>query len=57
KYLQKIFDRLDESGSGELTLENLLEGARSWAQMQHANVDWGRDPEFQSRLRVMDIDE
>ncbi|CAJ1332327.1 unnamed protein product [Effrenium voratum] len=44
KYLQKIFDRLDESGSGELTLENLLEGAR-------------RDPEFQSRLRVMDIDE
>jgi len=44
KYLQKIFNRLDESGSGELTLQNLMEGAR-------------KDAEFQSRLRVMDIDE
>jgi len=44
KYLQKIFDRLDESGTGELTLQNLMDGAR-------------KDAEFQSRLRVMDIDE
>ncbi|CAJ1437562.1 unnamed protein product [Effrenium voratum] len=44
KFLQKVFDRIDEDGSGELTLEELVEGAR-------------KDPEFQSRLRVMDIDE
>jgi len=44
KFLQRIFDRVDEDGSGELTLEELIEGARN-------------DPEFQSRLRVMDIDE
>jgi len=44
KFLQKIFDRVDEDGSGELTLDELMEGAR-------------KDPEFQSRLRVMDIDE
>lgn len=44
KILQKIFERLDIKQKGELTLDELLEGAR-------------RDPEFQSRLRVMDIDE
>lgn len=44
RFLQRIFDRADEDGSGELTFEELLEGARN-------------DPEFQSRLRVMDIDE
>ncbi|CAE7619191.1 RH47, partial [Symbiodinium sp. CCMP2456] len=44
KFLQKIFDRVDEDGSGELTLSELIEGAR-------------KDTEFQSRLRVMDIDE
>ncbi|CAE7574100.1 Cacna1h [Symbiodinium natans] len=44
KFLQKIFDRVDEDGSGELTLSELIEGAR-------------KDAEFQSRLRVMDIDE
>eukprot|EP00435_Cladocopium_sp_Y103_P019287 s1155_g4.t1 len=44
KFLQKIFDRVDEDGSGELTLSELIDGAR-------------KDPEFQSRLRVMDIDE
>ncbi|CAE7344048.1 SCN1A [Symbiodinium natans] len=44
KFLQKVFERIDEDGSGELTLEELVEGAR-------------KDPEFQSRLRVMDIDE
>ena len=35
---------MDADGSGELTFEELLEGARN-------------DPEFQSRLRVMDIDQ
>lgn len=44
RFLQRIFDRVDEDGSGELTLEELIEGAKN-------------DPEFQSRLRVMDIDE
>ena len=44
KDLQKIFDRIDVDGSGQLTLEELIAGARS-------------DPMFQSRLRVMDIDE
>jgi len=44
KFLQKVFERIDEDGSGELTLDELVEGAR-------------KDPEFQSRLRVMDIDE
>lgn len=44
KFLEKIFNRLDKSGNGELTLQDLMDGAR-------------RDPEFQSRLRVMDIDE
>ncbi|CAE7327902.1 Cacna1c, partial [Symbiodinium necroappetens] len=42
--LQKLFDRIDGDGSGELTLQELIQGAR-------------RDPVFQSRLRVMDIDE
>mmetsp|Transcript_36812 Transcript_36812/g.85042 ORF Transcript_36812/g.85042 Transcript_36812/m.85042 type:complete len:709 (-) Transcript_36812:130-2256(-) len=44
KSLQKIFDRIDGDGSGELTLAELIEGAR-------------QDPEFRSRLQVMDIDE
>jgi len=44
KLLQTIFDRMDKDGSGEVTYEDLLDGAR-------------RDTEFQSRLRVMDIDE
>lgn len=44
KFLQKVFDRMDADGSGLVTFEELVEGAR-------------RDPEFQSRLRVMDIDE
>jgi len=44
KFLQKVFEHIDEDGSGELTLDELVEGAR-------------KDPEFQSRLRVMDIDE
>lgn len=42
--LQKIFNRIDSDGSGEVTLAELVEGAR-------------RDPEFRSRLQVMDIDE
>ena len=44
KVLQRMFERMDADGSGLLTLEELVEGAR-------------QDPEFQSRLRVMDIDE
>lgn len=44
KLLSKIFQRIDKGGTGELSLEDLIEGARS-------------DPVFQSRLRVMDIDE
>ena len=44
KYLQSIFNRLDLCQNGFLTLEDLVKGART-------------DPEFQSRLRVMDIDE
>ena len=44
KSLEAIFQRIDTDGSGEVTFEELLEGAR-------------RDPQFQSRLRVMDIDE
>lgn len=44
KYLQKIFENIDFDSSGELTFEQLLQGAR-------------KNAEFQSRLRVMDIDE
>ncbi|CAK9064939.1 L type [Durusdinium trenchii] len=44
KYLQKIFDQIDKEGKGELSFNELLQGAR-------------KNPEFQSRLRVMDIDE
>ncbi|CAE7878908.1 CACNA1B [Symbiodinium sp. KB8] len=44
KSLAKIFDRIDKDGSGQLSLQELIEGARS-------------DQDFQSRLRVMDIDE
>eukprot|EP00438_Fugacium_kawagutii_P018070 Skav221815 [mRNA] locus=scaffold2435:201246:226737:- [translate_table: standard] len=42
--LQRMFERIDEDGSGLVSYEELLAGAR-------------KDPEFQSRLRVMDIDE
>jgi len=44
RLLEAIFQRIDEDGSGQLTFEELMEGAR-------------KDKEFQSRLRVMDIDE
>lgn len=44
KSLAKLFQRIDLDGSGQLTLEELIEGAQ-------------RDADFQSRLRVMDIDE
>jgi len=44
KSLAKLFSRIDADGSGQVTLEELIEGART-------------NPEFQSRLRVMDIDE
>ncbi|CAE7276432.1 unnamed protein product [Symbiodinium sp. CCMP2592] len=42
--LKQIFRRIDTNNDGELTLDELLNGART-------------DAEFQSRLRVMDIDE
>eukprot|EP00930_Biecheleria_cincta_P039547 TRINITY_DN2717_c0_g1_i1.p1 TRINITY_DN2717_c0_g1~~TRINITY_DN2717_c0_g1_i1.p1 ORF type:complete len:536 (-),score=119.83 TRINITY_DN2717_c0_g1_i1:195-1802(-) len=44
KFLAKVFEKIDEDGSGELSLEELIEGAR-------------KIPEFRSRLRVMDIDQ
>lgn len=44
QYLERIFNRIDLDGCGQLSLEQLVEGAR-------------KDQEFQSRLRVMDIDE
>lgn len=44
KLLAKMFKKIDEDQSGELSLDELMEGAR-------------KVPEFQSRLRVMDIDE
>ncbi|CAE7198432.1 Scn11a [Symbiodinium natans] len=43
KELAKLFKRMDQDGSGQLTLQELMEGART-------------DSSFQSRLRVMDID-
>ena len=39
-----MFNRLDAEGTGGLTLDDLVKGAQT-------------DHEFQSRLRVMDIDE
>ncbi|CAE7288613.1 Scn11a [Symbiodinium sp. CCMP2592] len=42
--LKKVFDRIDKEGEGQLSLEQLLHGARN-------------DAELQSRLKVMDIDE
>ncbi|CAE7827105.1 RBG2 [Symbiodinium sp. CCMP2456] len=42
--LKKMFDRIDKDGEGQLSLEQLLSGARN-------------DAELQSRLKVMDIDE
>lgn len=44
QFLERMFHRIDLDGCGQLSLEQLVEGAR-------------RDHEFQSRLRVMDIDE
>ncbi|CAE8627315.1 unnamed protein product [Polarella glacialis] len=44
RFLQKIFDQIDEDGSGELNLAEVLLAAKT-------------HPEFKSRLRVMDIDE
>jgi len=44
RFLERIFHRIDRDHTGQVSLEQLVEGAR-------------RDPEFQSRLRVMDIDE
>ena len=37
----RIFNRIDRERKGNLTLEDIMEGAQ-------------RDPEFQSRLRVME---
>lgn len=42
--LKKMFDRIDKDGEGQLSLEQLMSGARN-------------DAELQSRLKVMDIDE
>jgi len=44
RFLQMVFNRIDVDKTGQLTLDQLVEGART-------------DTEFQSRLRVMDIDE
>lgn len=44
KSLQKMFERIDDDSSGTVTVEELIAGAR-------------KDPELQSRLAVMDIDE
>lgn len=44
KTLRKIFERIDDDSSGTVTFTELMEGAR-------------KDPELQSRLAVMDIDE
>ncbi|CAE7276448.1 CAC [Symbiodinium sp. CCMP2592] len=44
KILRQIFHRIDADEDGELTLDELLDGAH-------------HDSEFQSRLKVMDIDE
>ncbi|CAJ1405019.1 unnamed protein product [Effrenium voratum] len=42
--LEELFQRIDKEGTGELTLDELMAGARN-------------DAVFQSRLKVMDIDE
>ncbi|CAJ1336692.1 unnamed protein product [Effrenium voratum] len=42
--LNELFQRIDKQGTGELTLDELIDGARN-------------DATFQSRLKVMDIDE
>ncbi|CAE8610836.1 unnamed protein product [Polarella glacialis] len=44
KFLRRIFTKIDEDGSGDLSFKELMHGARTV-------------PEFQSRSRVMDIDE
>eukprot|EP00401_Gymnodinium_catenatum_P049085 CAMPEP_0117509278 /NCGR_PEP_ID=MMETSP0784-20121206/27391_1 /TAXON_ID=39447 /ORGANISM="" /LENGTH=63 /DNA_ID=CAMNT_0005304877 /DNA_START=32 /DNA_END=220 /DNA_ORIENTATION=+ len=43
KILAKIFDRIDDDGSGAVTYDELREGARKVAEFRH----W---------LRVLDID-
>ncbi|CAJ1425816.1 unnamed protein product [Effrenium voratum] len=42
--LEEVFHRIDKTGTGELSLSELIDGARN-------------DAVFRSRLRVMDIDE
>ncbi|CAK9005580.1 unnamed protein product [Durusdinium trenchii] len=44
KRVENMFNRLDVEDKGDLTLQDLVKGAQT-------------DPEFQSRLRVMDIDQ
>lgn len=44
RFLEGVFNRIDVDKTGQLTLDQLVEGART-------------DAEFQSRLKVMDIDE
>lgn len=44
RFLEGVFNRIDVDKTGQLTLDQLVEGART-------------DTEFQSRLKVMDIDE
>lgn len=44
RFFKHIFRNIDEDGSGDISLEELLNGARA-------------EPAFRSRLRVMDIDE
>ncbi|CAE8583576.1 unnamed protein product [Polarella glacialis] len=44
KFLRRVFTKIDEDGSGELSFEELMHGARTL-------------PEFQGLLRGMDIDE
>lgn len=44
KFFKHIFRNIDEDGSGDISLPELLNGARA-------------EPAFRSRLRVMDIDE
>jgi len=43
KHLGQMFKKVDANGDGELSLSELLQGAE-------------KEPEFQNRLRVMDID-
>ena len=56
RFLQTVFDRVDKDNKGCLTLDELKEvrkDLKSLFESQGARTD----AEFQSRLRVMDIDE